>query len=128
MTSTPTAAVDAGPATGPERRRWAGITGAIFVLLMLVRVPSYLTHHIQEDSFITWRCARSLATTGVYGFNPGERVSACTSHAYAGLCTLVMLACREHFISVILWLNAAMFLAGTLLICRRIFPDPGRAR
>jgi hypothetical protein len=56
-------------------------TIALAFALLLVQLPFVATGHVQEDAFITFRSARNLVETGVYGFNPGERVSASTSHA-----------------------------------------------
>src|SRR5712671_223511 len=58
-----------------ERGVWA-----VGLCLVALQLPFVLTQHIQEDAYITFRSAANLADLHVYGFNPGERVSASTSH------------------------------------------------
>lgn len=87
---------------------------ALFLLLLLLRVPFYFTHHVQEDAYISLRCAENLAATGVYGFNPGVRVSASTAHLYVFLAALVGLVSGEvGFIPIIQVVNTLLFLVGT---------------
>jgi len=91
----------------------------VFALLLLIRVPFYFTHHVQEDAYISLRCAENLAETGVYGFNPGEKVSSSTSHLYVFLAALVRLvAGHSAFLPAMLVLNTLLFLAGTFFIAR----------
>ncbi|MBP8998424.1 MAG: hypothetical protein KBG10_09100, partial [Anaerolineaceae bacterium] len=63
----------------------------LFLALFLVRVPFFLTHHVQEDAYISLRCAENLAESGVYGFSPGERVSSSTARRYVFLAAAVRL-------------------------------------
>lgn len=91
----------------------------VFALLFLVRLPFYFTHHVQEDAYISLRCAENLVETGVYGFNPGERVSSSTSHLYVFLAALVRLVTgHTAFLPSMLVLNTMLFLAGTFFIAR----------
>ena len=55
---------------------YAVVFTVVFKLLFL------LTHHIQEDAFITWRVAQNLLDYGVIGFNGDTRISASTTHLY----------------------------------------------
>jgi hypothetical protein len=95
----------------------------IGALLALYRLPFLLTHAIVDDAFITWRCAVQLADTGVYGFNPGERVSASTSHAYVGLVALLRLVFRGAYIPATLALNTLLVVVGLFLVCDCLCPD-----
>lgn len=101
---------------------------ALFLLLLAIRVPFYFTHHIQEDAYISLRCAQNLAETGVYGFNAGEKVSASTSHLYVFLATLVRLLVGENaFIPVMQVVNSILFLFGTWFLARTLLKEAGRA-
>ncbi len=96
----------------------------VFLILLVARVPFYLTHHVQEDAYITLRCAKNLAETGVYGFNPGERVSASTSHGYVFLAaTIYILVGKTFFIPVVLVINTILFLFGAYFIAKVLLPD-----
>lgn len=96
----------------------------LFLALFLVRVPFFLTHHVQEDAYISLRCAENLAETGVYGFNPGERVSSSTSHLYVFLAaTIRLFAGHAAFVPAMLVINTLLFLAGTWFVAKRIFSD-----
>ncbi len=96
----------------------------VFALLLLIRVPFYFTHHVQEDAYISLRCAENLAETGVYGFNPGEKVSSSTSHLYVFLASIVRLvAGHSAFLPAMLVLNTILFLAGTFFIARVLLED-----
>lgn len=91
----------------------------VFLLLLLIRIPFLFTRHVQEDAYISLRCAENLAETGVYGFNPGEKVSSSTAHLYVFIAALVRLAAGgSAYIPVMLVLNILFFLAGTYLISR----------
>ncbi len=101
---------------------------ALFLLLLAIRLPFYFTHHVQEDAYISLRCAENLAETGVYGFNPGERVSASTAHLYVFVAALVRLLVGENaFIPVIQVVNSLLFLFGTWFIARALLREEGRA-
>lgn len=91
----------------------------LFAFLLALRVPFYFTHHVQEDAYISLRCAENLVETGVYGFNPGEKVSSSTSHLYVLVAALVRLVVgHSAFIPAMLLLNTIFFLLGTFLIAR----------
>jgi hypothetical protein len=95
--------------------------------LCFVRIPFVATHHIQDDAYISFRCARMLVEHGVYGFNPGQRVSASTSHLYVFLCAAVRLVVGEAgFLPAILTLNVVALVGATWLLSRRLAITPGR--
>lgn len=102
------------------------ITAAIFLALILVRIPFYSTHHIQEDAYITLRCAENLVETGIYGYNPGERVSASTSHLYVIIAAAVRWAGGKNaYIPAIQVVNSILFIAGSYFIVR-VLRKPGK--
>ncbi len=109
-----------------QHRRKLAIVAVIFLALVLIRIPFYLTHHIQEDAYITLRCAKNLAETGIYGYNPGERVSASTSHLYVFLAAIVRLvAGKNAFITVVQVVNTILFVAGSYFLAR-VLQKPGK--
>jgi hypothetical protein len=55
---------------------------ATAVVLVLVRIPFYWTHHIQEDAYITFRTAFHLADNGVFSFNLDSHIPGTTSVLY----------------------------------------------
>lgn len=77
----PNETVDAGLS-----RTWTALW-AIF--LVALRLPFLATHNVQEDAYISLRCARNIALGLGYGFNAGERVNASTAHAFVFLASLV---------------------------------------
>ena len=85
-------------------------------LLVLAHAPFLATRSFQDDAFITWRCAVQLADTGVYGFNPGERVSASTSHAYVALVALLRLVFGPLFIPATVLLSSVLTVASVWLL------------
>ena len=91
--------------------------------LALYRLPFVATHRIQDDAFITWRAAVQLADTGVYGFNPGERVSASSSHAYVFVVALLRLLFGDAYIPATLALNALLTVAALFLLADRVTGD-----
>ncbi len=102
------------------KKPWAMFV-LIFILLVAVRVPFYFTHHLQEDAYITLRCAENLAETGVYGFNPGERVSASTSHLYVFIAALIhLLVGKSGFILGVQITNTLFFVAGAYFLSRAL--------
>jgi len=92
-------------------------------LLTLARVPYLLTRAVQDDAYITWRCAVQLADTGVYGFNPGERVSASSSHAYVAMVALLRLVSGGAFIPATLAVNSALTVAAIWLVSDALAED-----
>lgn len=102
----------------PPRPMPIALRAGALAALLLLRVPIMATEHRQEDAFISLRCAVNLAETGFYGFNPGEVVSASTSHAYVFLAALLKLSSPRLFLELLSWLNVVLFLSGlALLVC-----------
>jgi hypothetical protein len=95
----------------------------IFLALLSLRVPFYLTKHIQEDAYIFFRTAKSLVETGVYGFNLGEKVSSATSHLYVFYLSLLRLSFKDVFINIALVLNTILFLIGLYLVINRLLTN-----
>jgi len=91
--------------------------------LLGVQIPFILTGHIQEDAYITFRCAVNLAATGVYGYNPGERVSASTSHLSVFILALLRLAAGEQFIVAMQMTYGIATLAGLYLWTAAVVRD-----
>jgi hypothetical protein len=96
---------------------------AIAIALIAIRIPFYWTGHIQEDAFIIFRVASNLANTGVYGFNPGERVSACTTHFSVFLSALLHLISPGHFILLTQLAGTAAVVLACYLLASTLFVD-----
>lgn len=111
------------PTPATDRRLPRLAFGAALVLL---RVPFYLTRHVQEDAYITMRCAKTLADTGVYGFNAGERVSASTSHLYVALCAALRLVFGDSFVEAALVADTVLFVIGAYLLAAALTTTPRR--
>src|SRR5690606_33835472 len=78
---------------------------------------------IQEDSFITWRVARSLLDFGVIGFNGSERISASTTHLYVLVSAVFQMVFGAGFIYPLLIFSCILFAVGTLWLAKILFPD-----
>lgn len=98
---------------------YAVIFTVIFKLLFL------LTHHIQEDAFITWRVAQNLMDYGVIGFNGDTRISASTTHLYVFVSYLFNLIFgKEYFIEPLLVFNSILFTIGSLFLSHLLLKNP----
>ncbi|MBK1896789.1 LTA synthase family protein [Chryseobacterium paridis] len=98
---------------------YAVIFTVIFKLLFL------LTHHIQEDAFITWRVAQNLMDYGVIGFNGDTKISASTTHLYVFVSYLFnIIFGKECFIEPLLIFNSILFTIGSLLLSHLLFKNP----
>jgi hypothetical protein len=91
--------------------------------VVLLQVPFILTRHIQEDAYITFRCAMNLAETGVYGFNAGERVSASTAHLSVLMIALLRLLSGRAFIWLAQILYGVATVWGTYLLSEAVVAD-----
>ena len=96
---------------------------AVLALLILARIPYFLTHHIQEDAFITFRSAFHLADYGSYAFNVGEHVTGITSVVYGLIVALLRLIFRGSAIPAIQVFNTTAFVTGALLLGKTLFRD-----
>ena len=95
-------------------------------LLVLIRVPFYLAGDIQEDAYITWRCAVNLADSGHYSYNVPGRDCATTTHAYAFVAATMRLVFGGGFIPAVLAVNTLCLVGGTYLISAAVFEDRRR--
>lgn len=81
---------------------------------ILVKLLFLLTHHIQEDAFITWRVAQNLLDYGIIGFNGDEKISASTTHLYVFVSYIFnFIFGKEHFITPLLFFNTILFSIGS---------------
>ena len=92
----------------------------LFALLTIViKLPFLLTHHIQEDAFITWRVAQNLLDYGVIGFNGETKISASTTHIYVFISYFFNLIFgKEGFIYPILIFNSILFSFGSYFLSK----------
>lgn len=99
----------------------------IYAALFAVIAKLYflLTHHIQEDAFITWRVAQNLMDYGVIGFNGATKISASTTHLYVFVSYFFNLIFgKENFIEPILLFNTILFTMGTVLLSHLLLKNP----
>lgn len=99
---------------------WQG-WGLLFVALVAARIPFYLTHHIQEDAYITFRTAFHLADFGTYSYNLGERASGVTSVLYGLLVGLLRLISGRFAIPASLITDSAAFVLAAMLLAKTVF-------
>lgn len=97
----------------------------IFVFLVVaLKLPFLLTHHIQEDAFITWRVAQNLLDYGVIGFNGDTKISASTTHLYVFVSYFFNLIFgKEDFIYPILIFNSLLFTIGSFFLSKMILKN-----
>ncbi len=101
-----------------------GIFSNPFLLILvtvLIKIPVFFTHHIQEDSFITWRVAGNLLNYGVIGFNGEEELSASTTHLYLLVSAFFQLNFGEYFIYPLLVFNCVLFGIGSWWLGKVLF-------
>lgn len=91
---------------------------------VLVKFLFFLTHHIQEDSLITWRVAQNLLDYGVIGFNGDEKISSSTTHLYMFLSYVFnFIFGKENFIYPLLIFNSVLFGIGSYFLSKLIFKN-----
>jgi len=96
---------------------------AVFFAI-IVKLYFLLTHHIQEDAFITWRVAQNLMDYGVIGFNGATKISASTTHLYVFVSYFFNLIFgKENFIEPLLIFNTILFTIGSLFLSHLIFKN-----
>jgi hypothetical protein len=93
------------------------------IFLVALRLPFLATHNVQEDAYISLRCARNLALGLGYGFNAGERVSASTAHAFVLLAALLYRICGETFVPVWQLVCAAFIVAAVYCLASAVCAD-----
>lgn len=95
------------------------------LITFLVKLVFLLTHHIQEDAFITWRVAQNLLDYGVIGFNGDTKISASTTHLYVFVSYLFNLVLgKENFIYPLLMFNSLLFTFGSYFLSKLILKSP----
>lgn len=95
-----------------------------FFLALVVKIFFILTHHIQEDAFITWRVAQNLLDYGVIGFNGETKISASTTHLYVFVSYFFNLIFgKENFIEPLLIFNSVLFSIGSVLLSHLLFKN-----
>lgn len=95
------------------------------VFTVLVKLLFLLTHHIQEDAFITWRVAQNLLDYGVIGFNGETKISASTTHLYVFVSYVFNLIFgKEDFIYPLLIFNSLLFTIGSYFLSKLILENP----
>ena len=95
------------------------------VFTFLVKLLFLLTHHIQEDAFITWRVAQNLLDYGVIGFNGETKISASTTHLYVFVSYVFNLIFgKENFIYPLLIFNSLLFTIGGYFLSKLILENP----
>ena len=115
------------PPSTSHVRNWQLAFAILFLLALLARIPFYVTHHIQEDAYITFRSAFHLADYGQYSFNLGGHSSGVTSVLYGPMVAAVRLVFGHHAIPALSVLNTFIFLAGAALLSCALFAE-SRAR
>ncbi len=95
-------------------KRMSRNMGLSLLAIVLSKALFLLTHHIQEDAFITWRVAQNLLDYGVIGFNGDLKISASTTHLYTLISYFFnLLFGKEYFIYPLLLFNSILFTLGT---------------
>ena len=95
------------------------------IFTVLVKLLFLLTHHIQEDAFITWRVAQNLLDYGVIGFNGETKISASTTHLYVFVSYVFNLFFgKEDFIFPLLIFNSLLFTIGSYFLSKLILENP----
>ncbi len=95
------------------------------VFTVLVKLLFLLTHHIQEDAFITWRVAQNLLDYGVIGFNGETKISASTTHLYVFVSYVFnLIFAKENFIYPLLIFNSFLFTIGSYFLSKLILENP----
>lgn len=95
------------------------------VFTVLVKLLFLLTHHIQEDAFITWRVAQNLLDYSVIGFNGETKISASTTHLYVFVSYIFNLIFgKEDFIYPLLIFNSLLFTIGSYFLSKLILENP----
>ena len=95
------------------------------IFTILAKLLFLLTHHIQEDAFITWRVAQNLLDYGVIGFNGPTKISASTTHLYVFVSWFFNLIFgKEHFMYPLLIFNSTLFTIGSYFLSKLILKNP----
>lgn len=79
--------------TKSSRQTWL-----VLLVILLLRVPFILIHHLQEDAFITFRTARNLAEHGDFSFNLHQHFPGTTSLLYTLMVAALDIVFRSHMV------------------------------
>ncbi|QIG88279.1 hypothetical protein G6R40_00805 [Chryseobacterium sp. POL2] len=94
------------------------------IAIVLIKLLFLLTHHIQEDAFITWRVAQNLLDYGVIGFNGDEKLSSSTTHLYVFVSYFFNLIFgKAYFMYPILIFNSILFTIGSYFLSKMLLKD-----
>lgn len=105
------------------KNRFLFLILAIGVILLLTRIPFYLTHYIQEDAYISFRCGVNFSETGIYGYNVGEKVSACTSHLYVLIIAIAHYIFGRFFIPILIFISTLALVYSLYILSSLFFSD-----
>ncbi|MDO5614630.1 MAG: T9SS type A sorting domain-containing protein [Cruoricaptor ignavus] len=94
----------------------------VILATVLMKIPILFTHHLQEDSFITWKVAKNVLEYGVIGFNGLDKISASTTHLYVLVSTIFQFLLGDNFIYPILIFNSLLFGIGSWYLSKMLFP------
>lgn len=106
-----------------EKNRFLFLILVIGAILLLARIPFYLTNYIQEDAYISFRCGVNLSETGIYGYNVGEKVSACTSHLHVLIIAIAHYIFGEFFIPILIFISTLALIYGLYILSLIFFSD-----
>lgn len=108
-----------------QNNRFRNLPLFALIFTVLAKLPFLLTHHIQEDAFITWRVAQNLLDYGVIGFNGTTKISASTTHLYVFVSWFFNLVFgKENFIIPILVFNSVLFTIGSYFLSKMVLKNP----
>lgn len=94
------------------------------IAVVLIKLLFLLTHHIQEDAFITWRVAQNFLDYGVMGFNGEEKLSSSTTHLYVFVSYFFNLIFgKAGFIYPLLIFNSILFTIGSYFLAKMILKE-----
>lgn len=105
-----------------EQKAYLPVYAAVGVFLF--KLLFLLTHHIQEDAFITWRVAQNLIKYGTIGFNGPVKISASTTHLYVFVSALFNVVFgKANFIYPLLVFNSALFTVGSFWLSKLVLKE-----
>lgn len=97
------------------------------LFVVLIKSLFLLTHHLQEDAFITWRVAQNILDYGVMGFNGDVKISASTTYLYVMVSWLFnVIFGKEHFIDPLLTFNSLLFTLGCYFLSKLLLKNIGQ--
>jgi hypothetical protein len=106
------------------RAAWASLL--VFAIVILVRIPFILIHHVQEDAFITFRTARHLAEQGDFSFNLHQHFPGTTSFIYTLIVAAIDLTLHSGFILGVQVFGTVCVAAACYLAARALTQDRGK--